>query len=373
MFLNGTGLHHTALVLVPYSNTDQSNAVTVCTLYRPRALFPSPIYRASSSLTPGVLARLWSPITMKRKISVEKENPGIAAFASATDSLPMYDGGGEGPCTCGAQDKMKTFKKIMLGFRPIAPRPTVVDPGSDVLVVDDEAAIIFCEEGTTRNYVRVGKSINLSYEGDEGSRVGREEKQSSWKVGFWECKCNEKVREKGKQEVEGEHEDEHPRIRLKLRSDACRSRSLGRGRAVEAWATVGHVREACMCDEGIGRTNTERMENLERDTCPGFVSDVTDRVQWVNGAFRKMVSRLEWREEERRGRGRQQKVEVRLEMRERIPYKAFACQMKVHYSLGKETKKPEMVPCDAWKMDGGGFAWRLDVKAALRLGRTDNH
>ncbi|KAK7858074.1 hypothetical protein CFP56_014543 [Quercus suber] len=37
-------------------------------------------------------------------------------------------------------------------------------------------------------------------------------------------------------------------------------------------------------------------------------------------------------------------------------------------TCGKE-RSSITLPCDVWRMDGGGFAWRLDVKAALSLGR----
>lgn len=270
-------------------------------------------------------------------------------------------------CACGSQDRMKNFNRIMLRFRPIAPKPTFGGPSYGGLVVVEDRAIIVSEEGRNRNYIRVrsGRRNSNWFNGDEGRTSGASAEKQPSSGGFWHCKCNERVRKREKQDHE---EEENPRIMLNLRSEARgRNGKVGRVKAVEAVATVGYVRETCMYGgEGLGSTNAERMSDLEEDTCPGFVSDVLNRVQWMNGAFRKMVSRVEWQNGEEQGR--EHKVEVRLQMKEGVPYEAFTCQMKVQYRLGKEIKKPEIVPCDAWRMNDGGFAWRLDVKSALRLG-----
>ncbi|CAL5440852.1 unnamed protein product [Camellia sinensis] len=111
---------------------------------------------------------------------------------------------------------------------------------------------------------------------------------------------------------------------------------------------------------GLGRTDEERMRNLERDTCPGFISDVLNRVGWTNGAYREMV--------DHDGGVGGVPVMVWLVMKERVPitYPAFTCKVRLQYMCGKEATSIT-VPCDVWKMDGGDFVWRLDVKAALSL------
>lgn len=126
-------------------------------------------------------------------------------------------------------------------------------------------------------------------------------------------------------------------------------------RLVGSIVTVESVAETWVDAYGLGWKDEERMRNLEEDTCPGFVSDGYNRVGWTNGAYREMVGG---------------EVVVWLVMKERVPitYPAFTCKVKVQYTCGKE-RCSVVVPCDAWKMDGGGFAWRLDVKAALSLGR----
>lgn len=99
----------------------------------------------------------------------------------------------------------------------------------------------------------------------------------------------------------------------------------------------------------LGGRDEERRARLGEDTCPGFISDGYGRVTWTNGAYREMV-----------GEGR-----VWLAMKGTVPfpYRGFTCRVKVQYACGKE----RTVPCDAWRMDSGGFAWRLDVTAALTL------
>lgn len=111
---------------------------------------------------------------------------------------------------------------------------------------------------------------------------------------------------------------------------------------------------------GLGCTDEERMRNLERDTCPGFISDGLNRVGWTNGAYREMV--------DHDGGVGGVPVMVWLVMKERVPitYPAFTCKVRLQYMCGKEATSIT-VPCDVWKMDGGDFAWRLDVKAALSL------
>ncbi|KAJ4973031.1 hypothetical protein NE237_006205 [Protea cynaroides] len=123
--------------------------------------------------------------------------------------------------------------------------------------------------------------------------------------------------------------------------------------------TVERVTEAFEDgDQGLGYTDEERKKNLERDTCPGFISDGMNRVEWINEGYKKMmigddVDEMVW-----------------LVMKERLPvtYPAFACRVRLQYTCRKE-KHSLTVPCDVWRMDRGGFAWRLDVKAALSLGR----
>ncbi|XP_022989872.1 uncharacterized protein LOC111486935 [Cucurbita maxima] len=125
--------------------------------------------------------------------------------------------------------------------------------------------------------------------------------------------------------------------------------------AEEVWVTVECARGACI--EG---DEEERMKKLEEDTCPGFVSDGVDRVEWVNEALKRMVRQRQ------RSSEAGEEIEIRLRTRPRLGYlgRAFTCQMKLHFKAGTTDM---VVPCDAWRIAGGGTAWKLDLNAALSL------
>ncbi|VFQ93727.1 unnamed protein product [Cuscuta campestris] len=99
--------------------------------------------------------------------------------------------------------------------------------------------------------------------------------------------------------------------------------------------------------------------NLARDTCPGFLSDGLNRVTWANAAYREMVGHS--------GGGAVvvgEGVEVPP-----ITAAAFTCRVRVVTCGGK----CRVLWCDVWRMDGGGFAWRLDTEVALTLGLDNKH
>lgn len=134
---------------------------------------------------------------------------------------------------------------------------------------------------------------------------------------------------------------------------------------VGSWVKVESVTDAWVEGYGLGRTDEEKLVNLERDSCPGFISDGLNRVRWANKAYKEMVGEG--------GGAAAGEVVVWLVMKDdvRLPENkttaAFACRVRV-VRCGKE-KNSLILPCDVWRMDGGGFAWRLDTKAALSLGR----
>lgn len=82
------------------------------------------------------------------------------------------------------------------------------------------------------------------------------------------------------------------------------------------------------------------------------------------------------KEEENEGQGQSVEVKVWLVTKEKlVPYmysSAFTCWVRLQYAWKEEKFSSQMVPCDVWRMDCGGFAWRLDVEAALGLGRWNN-
>ncbi len=132
------------------------------------------------------------------------------------------------------------------------------------------------------------------------------------------------------------------------------------------------VTDTWMVDGQLGSTDEERRRSLERDSCPGFISDGLGRVMWINGAYRRMMM-VEDHDEDQ-----DHEVVVWLMMKEErlrekvrtLTYPAFTCRVRlVQYDTCGKERSSLTLPCDVWRMDGGGFAWRLDVKAALCLGR----
>ncbi|KAF3665124.1 putative transcription factor GTE10-like [Capsicum annuum] len=134
-------------------------------------------------------------------------------------------------------------------------------------------------------------------------------------------------------------------------------------RVVGSWVKVESVTDAWVEVYGLGRTDEEKFVNLGQDTCPGFISDGLNRVRWANKAYKDLVG----------DGGPAGEVVVWLVMKEDVPLPeskttaAFTCKVRV-VRCGKE-KNSLILPCDVWRMDGGGFAWRLDTEAALSLGR----
>ncbi|KAI4348276.1 hypothetical protein L6164_009013 [Bauhinia variegata] len=288
-------------------------------------------------------------------------------------------------CAGGAQDKTIIDKK-MLRFRPIAPKPTAGGPLSCGSAFGKNNDVV-SRRRTKRKHVRVNRNRNGCSKGKERTCIASEgmgdrsavtlqllpencmeQNHHSSNGGSWWGSLDRTA------EANQDQDDCNPFIRLNLMSGRglVEPRPLDdrtmvfppRMRASETWVTVEQVRETCMDVRELGCTDLERVMNLDGDTCPGFISDGLNRVVWMNGAFRRMVMEDHSPETE---------MKVCLVMKEKLevekrPYRALTCQAKVQYTWGKD-KCLQKVPCDAWRMEGGRYAWRLDVKAALSLGR----
>ncbi|KAL3829513.1 hypothetical protein ACJIZ3_018315 [Penstemon smallii] len=134
--------------------------------------------------------------------------------------------------------------------------------------------------------------------------------------------------------------------------------------AIETWIVVECVTDLTVTDVGVwlGLSDREKISQLEVDTCPGFVTDGTNHVVWLNEACRKMVGR----EVVGDGGG----VIVRLVVKENLPLfcPSFACRVRVIQQAKQGQKwNNKIVPCDVWRMEFSGFAWKLDVTTALSL------
>ncbi|KAK9935111.1 hypothetical protein M0R45_022225 [Rubus argutus] len=300
-----------------------------------------------------------------------------------------------GECN-GGRGGEPALSRIMLKFRPIAPKPFTGGTPSDKL-----------PKRTKRKYVRAVHK----YKEQDSRRV----ETLQLLPGLREETSSDNDPSKGGGSSSGDFDprvvsDDHlhwlslskigdvdymgevdsvsdPKKQMGGDSVADPSAVMDRMGGVESWVTVECVRGTCMIapssSQGFGfmfsavSADEERMRRLEGDTCPGFISDGWNRVLWLNEAFKRMVMMT-----------RQQRplpeVTVWLAMNEQLPHttcSAFTCQVKLKYTVpgthhGEKKKKKEadknyysqLVPCDLWRMHGGGFAWRLDINAALTLG-----
>ncbi|KAM3704130.1 hypothetical protein ACJW30_04G153700 [Castanea mollissima] len=131
------------------------------------------------------------------------------------------------------------------------------------------------------------------------------------------------------------------------------------------------VTDTWTVDGQLGSTDEERRMSLERDTCPGFVSDGLGRVKWTNGAYRKMMMMDHHHDHHEVAVWLVVKEESLREIMARTQsYTSFTCRVRlVQYDTCGKERSSITLPCDVWRLDSGGFAWRLDVKAALSLGR----
>ncbi|KAG2307810.1 hypothetical protein Bca52824_027558 [Brassica carinata] len=125
---------------------------------------------------------------------------------------------------------------------------------------------------------------------------------------------------------------------------------------LETWVTVESVNGGS-ASHAVGCTDEEIADAIDKDTCPAFISDGSNRVVMVNEVYRRTPSSLlpeviVWLV-----------VDQTATFRE---YGTFTCKVKLEYTW-QGTKYVKTVPCDVWKMEFGGFAWRLDTTAALTL------
>ncbi|KAE8021368.1 hypothetical protein FH972_007262 [Carpinus fangiana] len=290
-------------------------------------------------------------------------------------------------CGGGVQDNA-IINRMMLRFRPIAPKPATWGSGTGGPAVDSKNAFV-TKGRAKRKYVRVRK--NSGYRRKKRKAEEETKKMMEKKDGLEKrVKTLQLLPEKSERSESPESESWCNFDRTVIRKDSQENGdppmwlNFDKGEwkdrdrtvvaagpmisAVESWVTVESVTDKCMASMGVplpwlGSTDVERMSNLEHDTCPGFVSDSSNRVLWVNGAFKRMVR------QQNDGQS-QEIIRVWLVAKEKLPYSytAFSCQVKLQYWLGKD-KCSQIVPCDVWRMDGGGFSWRLDVEATLSLGR----
>ncbi|GAA0151418.1 hypothetical protein LIER_10144 [Lithospermum erythrorhizon] len=147
-------------------------------------------------------------------------------------------------------------------------------------------------------------------------------------------------------------------------------------RVVETWIVIEFITGICIEFHNnllLWLSDNEKIKHLQLDLSPCFVSDNLDKVVFVNEAYKKMVL-FSHEDINNNFVENNCKVKVELVMKEKVPNwfpKAFSCTARViqyKWWRGQEKKFSRTIPCDVWRMDIGGFAWKLDTKTALGLG-----
>ncbi|CAL1391525.1 unnamed protein product [Linum trigynum] len=274
------------------------------------------------------------------------------------------------------------INRLMLRFRPIAPKPSLTSAAKEI---PSSAAANSCTPRKRRKYDRARKSNN-----NNRSQMAKRKDTSSSSSSSTSSSSPTHPPKRSNDVVTLQllPENNHPRAasdqaptkkqRRAAQDDkscppsGCRNLDLSvstsadlmswrREKVVEeSWVTVESVAEISSSDLAYSTGLEEVKMRLGVDTCPGLVTDCCNRVVWVNGAYRRMV-----------GTASVVRVvvvmkddEVAASFHREVRGGAYTCWVRVR----GETWRKEMVPCDVWRLENGGLAWRLDVESALTLG-----
>lgn len=279
------------------------------------------------------------------------------------------------------------INQIMLRFRPIAPKPAAGASDSDLASLNNKDLLV-SKRRPKRKYVRVRRNNRFR----NNNRVSSSSDQQSGEVREIGGSVTEtavtlqllpdnsdhvrKSPEKDRSWCNQEFSHQGRNLQMKQPAvidgvDQTTAVSVSKNK-LESLVTVECVTDTYGCmDVGNGRwlglTDVEIARNLEEESLPGFISDGLDNVRWMNRAYQRMMM---MREENHKSESVE--IIVRLITKQKLaPFvycSAFTCWVKLQHRLGeKEKPASKMVPCDVWRMDCGGFAWRLDIEAALSL------
>uniref|UniRef100_A0A1J3J9Q4 DUF7950 domain-containing protein n=1 Tax=Noccaea caerulescens TaxID=107243 RepID=A0A1J3J9Q4_NOCCA len=261
-----------------------------------------------------------------------------------------------------AQDKV-SVDALMLRYRPIAPKPT---SGQPCAAGDNNNSNISygMSKRTKRKYVRASKNNKTTCRGKCRSDLSDDREQTG-------VVTLQLLPEKSDLSAPLDQDSLDPTINMIIGEKTLETNTWamfngGVTPEVEMWVTVESITGVCdgsTSSDAVKCTDVEMVDNLGKDTCPAFVSDVSNRVVWVNEAYRRTVSGEE--------SSSSPNVVVWLVAEESTVamycnYRAFTCRVRMQYTW-QDTKYTKTVPCDVWKMEFGGLAWRLDTTAALTL------
>ncbi|KAK7265580.1 hypothetical protein RJT34_33201 [Clitoria ternatea] len=259
---------------------------------------------------------------------------------------------------------VSSVDKIMLRFRPIAPKPVVGATASDGSSSESGDAF-FKSTATKRKYVRDKHNKRRTRR-----RKTTTNQNTSSPVVTLPLLPETPDPKKSPARDQATKEAFSNGNNSKKSTAAWLSFEKGSRTKVEPYWWLGSVDPQGWCScvtvecvtdtwvEGgsLGSTDEERRMRLSKDTCPGFISDGYGRVTWTNEEYGKMMG------------GGEGVVVLVVKVSAVIPFPWFTCRVRVvQYTCDGKERNSLTVPCDVWRMDSGGFAWKLDVKAALSL------
>ncbi|XP_071703941.1 uncharacterized protein [Rutidosis leptorrhynchoides] len=273
---------------------------------------------------------------------------------------------------------MSKVDKIMLKFRPIAPKPIASGSGSSSSTVDHNVR----NRRRKRKYVRVNGNHKSKKETETASKKRNLSSTSSSVSGGGDAVLTTlslmpDTPDRKENSLETSSRDllnYNKSQPILLRFDSQQQKvSYGHVQGTESNVNqseiVSFLTMECVTDTWINVENrlgfVINHAQMEMDTCPWFITDSMDTVVWTNTAYREMTTA---------GGGGGGVVGSVVAKYNRVtmpvPQLGFTCKMKVTWgSEGGTCASSVMAPCDVWRLMTGGYAWRLDVKAALCLGR----
>ncbi|XP_052137816.1 uncharacterized protein LOC127756514 [Oryza glaberrima] len=104
------------------------------------------------------------------------------------------------------------------------------------------------------------------------------------------------------------------------------------------------------------------------DGAPAFVSDQWGRVTWKNAAFHRAVAPDAAAPDQARVALAAKDGDAAAAVPAWGTCAGFTCRVRVHPSPSSPRRGSVVAPCDVWRLDAGGcYLWRLDLQAALSL------
>lgn len=290
--------------------------------------------------------------------------------------ISRYSGnGGGGHISYG----MSKVDKIMLKFRPIAPKPIASGSrsGSSSSTVDHNDRM----KRRKRKYVRLnGNKSKKDIKTVSTKRSKRNVSSSSFSVSgggdsVVTLSLMPETSDRKENSLETSSRDllNHNKPQPIPLSFNNQQQKVSYGH-VQKSERVSFVTMECVTDTWMNGeielgfvTDHARLMNLEIDTYPSFLTDRKDTVIWTNKAYRELTSVSSGGDG---GDGSTVVVKKCNRVTMPVALLGFTCKVKVTWGSERGTCQSSVTaPCDVWRLRSGGYAWRLDVKAALCLGR----